>query len=722
VTTVSFLGELRRRRVLHVAGAYIAIAWLVTEIASFLLEQVGAPAWSIRLLAIAFVVGFPIAIALAWTIQVGPDGERRVDPSTGQRRTVIWAATLGVVATAGLSWLILPTMEDMPLTSGYEPISDSLAILPMADPDSTPHQRTVADTLYTSLLNGLNESRDLTQVRLDYAREFKVARLLVGQIIQTSTVSRVELQLLDVAQGNVSWSSEFEWDPSRVMDIGPEIANGILEAMSLQPLSRRKFTGTDDAEAYDAFLLGSSRTDVIDDLRLALQDFERAIELDPGFVNAHVALADTIRWYLWLKGPPEAERQTLEARAKRAIDTAIELDSESPAALSTLALIEENRELKQQLYLRALALDPGHAITYYRFAQEFLRGVKTGEAERYLRKATELDPMNAHYRAALGGLLLSAGRNEEGKAELTKSIELEPTLESNYRTLSAWEYFTNGRIDQFIYWMRRAYSVNPQSGVLASFVAGGYADLVMRTEAVAWKDRALALSPTSAWAWQMAGAIHARLGDHDIATEYFDRAVELGFDPATQLGQAVRPRTLWQEIEEELEAGRKERALQLFADAYPEISNNDSLEIGPRNVWRVVDYAGLLIDVGREDEGQALWNRSLAFVEDRCRDGRLAGAEEADWCDNLFFVHARRKQRDETLAALRRLIVDQRRIAEHYAYAGELVEFIKDDPEYMEIMSVLNEILEKQRKRVHEMECNDEMPPAPYVDLAQACN
>jgi hypothetical protein len=74
------------------------------------------------------------------------------------------------------------------------------------------------------------------------------------------------------------------------------------------------------------------------------------------------------------------------------------------------------------------------------------------------------------------------------------------------------------------------------------------------------------------------------------------------------------------------------------------------------------------------------------------------------------------------LAALRRLIVDQRRIAEHYAYAGELVEFIKDDPEYMEIMSVLNEILEKQRKRVHEMECNDEMPPAPYVDLAQACN
>jgi hypothetical protein len=78
--------ELRRRRVLPVAGAYIAIAWLAVEIAGFLLEQLGAPAWALRLLAIALVVGFPVAVALAWMVQRQPGGGWRLDSSRGQFR------------------------------------------------------------------------------------------------------------------------------------------------------------------------------------------------------------------------------------------------------------------------------------------------------------------------------------------------------------------------------------------------------------------------------------------------------------------------------------------------------------------------------------------------------------------------------------------------------------------------------------------------------------
>jgi tetratricopeptide (TPR) repeat protein/TolB-like protein len=720
MSTGGFLAELRRRRVLPVAGAYIAIALLVTEIASFLLGQADAPGWSTRLLAIVFIVGFPVAVVLAWTIQIGPDGRRYLDSSAGQGRTVAAAVALGLVAVAGLAWLILPRIDDAP---GYDPIPNSLAILPMADPDSTPYQRTIADTLYAALLNGLNGSRELTQVRLrpktrpqdllGFAREFRVASLLVGSIVQTASGSRVEMRLFDVGQGKVSWSTTFAWDPAEIMDIGSDIAAGVLHTMSLPMMSRQKFAGTDNAEAYDAFLLGKSRTDVIDDLELAIEDFQRAIDTDPGFVNAHVALADAINWYLFLKGPPEAERQALEARARQAIDTAVELDSEFAPALSTLALFEENRELKQQLYLRALALDPGHAKTYYRYAREFLRfDGKADEAERYLRKAIELAPMEARWRRELGALLPNAGRDEEGKAELMKSIELEPTLESNYRTLSAWNYFINGRIDQSVYCMRRAYAVNPQSGVLASFVAGGYADLGMRAEAIAWKDRALAISPTSAWAWQMVGAIHVRLGDTEIASEYLDRATELGLRHS---------RTVSQEIEAASAAGRKEEALRLFVDAFPGIASNDDLEIGPRNVWRIAEYAELLVEAGREAEGRALWNRCLAFVEDQCLDGRMAGAGGGDQCDYLWTLYAREERREETLAALRRQIVDRRRIAEHHQFSEELVDFIRDDPEYGEIIGFLHEILAEQREQVYQMECNGEMPPAPGIDTSAFC-
>jgi len=68
-----FFTELRRRRVLQITGAYIAGAWLLTEIASFLLEQTAAPDWILRLVAIVFVVGFPLTVVLAWVGQVQPD-------------------------------------------------------------------------------------------------------------------------------------------------------------------------------------------------------------------------------------------------------------------------------------------------------------------------------------------------------------------------------------------------------------------------------------------------------------------------------------------------------------------------------------------------------------------------------------------------------------------------------------------------------------------------
>jgi len=77
-----FFAELMRRRVLHIGGAYIAGAWLGAEILNFLFEQFQAPGWTYRLLAIVFVVGFPVAMALAWIIQVQEDG--RADPGPSQ--------------------------------------------------------------------------------------------------------------------------------------------------------------------------------------------------------------------------------------------------------------------------------------------------------------------------------------------------------------------------------------------------------------------------------------------------------------------------------------------------------------------------------------------------------------------------------------------------------------------------------------------------------------
>ena len=108
---IRFFAELMRRRVLHIGGAYIAGAWLGAEILNFLFEQFQAPEWAYRLLAIVFVVGFPVSMVLAWIVQVQEDGSWAIDPSRGEHKTVAAAVILGLLITAGLSWLILPRGE-----------------------------------------------------------------------------------------------------------------------------------------------------------------------------------------------------------------------------------------------------------------------------------------------------------------------------------------------------------------------------------------------------------------------------------------------------------------------------------------------------------------------------------------------------------------------------------------------------------------------------------
>ena len=197
----SFIRELSRRRVLQIGGAYIAGAWLAAEILNFLFIQFQAPEWSYRLLAILLVVGFPISMVVAWVVQVGEDGTWEIDPSRGDHKTLAIAISLGVLVTAGLSWLILPQREPPPV---YQP----LPVLPFTNPAATPHERTVAETLYRSLMEGLEQSAELTLIRLgpgeqpgdlaEFGESLGVAGLASGRFQRSGEATLVEMQLLDI--------------------------------------------------------------------------------------------------------------------------------------------------------------------------------------------------------------------------------------------------------------------------------------------------------------------------------------------------------------------------------------------------------------------------------------------------------------------------------------------------------------------------------------------
>lgn len=419
-----------RRRVLHIGGAYIAGAWLGAEIFNFLLEQFQAPGWSYRLLAIVFVMGFPISMVLAWIIQVQENGSWAIDPSRGEHKTVLVAITLGVLITAGLSWLIIPQrIPELP----YEPMPNSLAVLPFTHTVGAPNEQAEADMLFRVLVEGLEQSADLTLVRLglgepprdllEFGQSLGVAAVSAGQFKHMPEGDVFEVLLLDVVVGNELWSQSFEWDTNRVIETGTDIANGLLDAMSLPALSQKEFAGTDQREAYEVFLSGKQHASDWNagSLGLAVDDFQQAIDLDPAYVRAYVGLAQSIYDLIELSQLPEAEQGALQERARRVVDIAQKLEPESAGAMSLLGLAQKNRQGRIVAFERALELDPGHDITYYRYAVQMNASGYLEEAERLINRAIVLRPMSARYRLELADILIAMGREDAAQAELLKA-------------------------------------------------------------------------------------------------------------------------------------------------------------------------------------------------------------------------------------------------------------------------------------------------------------
>jgi tetratricopeptide (TPR) repeat protein len=383
-----FVAELKRRRVLQMGGAYIVAAWLGMEIFHFLQQQFQAPDWANRLLAIMFVAGLPLTMVLAWIVQVQDDGRWAIDPERGDHRTVAAAIGLGLLVTAGFSWLVLPERESEAI---YEPLPNSVAVLPFES----------GDALYWSVMDGLSQSPDLTLVRLDsveqhddlygFGRSFRVAYLVAGDS---------ELQLLDIAGEEVAWSQKLESDIQHVIDISHEVTSDLLKAMGLPALSKREFAGTDNAMAYADFLAGSRHASSPDagSLERAVAAFQSAIDRDPVYARAYVSLADALYVLLDTAPASDVDRRALETRAEAAVQEARELDPDSAGAFSLLGLSASHPQSRYQAFEHALELDPDHDVSFYRYAREMRRSGDLLEAERLIDKAIALRPMSARYR------------------------------------------------------------------------------------------------------------------------------------------------------------------------------------------------------------------------------------------------------------------------------------------------------------------------------------
>lgn len=326
-----FLGELKRRHVLRVVGAYAVAAWVAVEVFTTI-QPILWPEheWTNRLFVVLALLGFPAVFALAWIFDITPYGVRRtpsleaIQAGTGdgppggvpplRPRTLspraagffglgIIVALVGLAAYAGFHEL-QPPAEPTDIAA-----IESIAVLPFADMSPNRDQEVFSDGIAEELLNRLARVPSLRvpartssfafrgsddDVR-EIGRRLGVQAVLEGSVRRDGDRLRVSAQLVDVATGYRLWSDTFNGEATGVFELQDEIANAIVDALRLHfaPAPEAGARGTRNARALEQYYRGvrlaAERTDR--DLRDAVASFERAIREDSSFALAHAALA-----------------------------------------------------------------------------------------------------------------------------------------------------------------------------------------------------------------------------------------------------------------------------------------------------------------------------------------------------------------------------------------------------------------------------------------------
>lgn len=325
--------ELQRRNVFRVAVAYGVVAWLLIQVMDTIAPRLGLPDWIPTLVIVLALVGFPIAVLLAWAFEITPEGLKKTEDvqagesivhATGQKLNVIIISAL-VLALGYFIWEsrfsgAVPAPEMAVATPGAATdtttdttavaITDkSIAVLPFADFSPDGDQAWFADGLSEEILNSLVRTADLkvssrtssfayrdTTLEIpEIARTLGVAHILEGSVRRSDTRLRITAQLIRAADGFHLWSENYDRTPDDAIAIQEDLAISISQALqtAMDPaaLAAMADVGTESIAAYNAYLEGRSQTSCGIDLA-CVEAYERAIAFDPEFAEAQFRLAD----------------------------------------------------------------------------------------------------------------------------------------------------------------------------------------------------------------------------------------------------------------------------------------------------------------------------------------------------------------------------------------------------------------------------------------------
>jgi TolB-like protein/Tfp pilus assembly protein PilF len=447
VALPGFFGEIKRRKVYRVAAAYIIAAGGIIQLASAAFPAWELPDWTVplRVLIVCLLLGFPVALMLAWAFDITPEGIQ-VTPNVATsgrhtRRNMIVLVACGLLLSAAAGFFLLPRVAE-------HKIDRSIAVLPFQNLSDEKENAYFADGIQDDVLTNLSKIGDLKVISrtsvMPYratqsnAREIGkalgVGTILEGSVRRIGNRVRVNVQLINVVNDQHIWAEDYDRELTDVFDIQSDLAQKIAGELraKLSPSEKEQIERkpTQHTEAYLAFLEGHDLLTRPDRLRAdtekAEQLFERATRLDPNFAGAFAALGWVEDWMYHTFDPTPARK----AKAHAAAEEALRLEPNLPEAHLALGFYHYYCERDYQRALDEFAIArktlPNSSEVYFAVGAIQRRQGKWAESTANMEKAASLSPKDSFLLANVAENYRAVGNFENADKLFDRAIEAAP--------------------------------------------------------------------------------------------------------------------------------------------------------------------------------------------------------------------------------------------------------------------------------------------------------
>ena len=419
----SMLDELKRRRVFRVGAVYAVVAFIIWQVAEIAFPALQLPEWALTLVVVLTIVGFPVAVVLAWAFDITPEGVKRTGPE-------------GAAAERA----------DVPPRLESEPVRKSIVVLPFDNMSPDPQDAYLSDGLTEEIITGLsccgplrvisrNSARVLKGTEKDtrtLARELDVQYVLEGSVRKAGNDLRITAQLIDGGTDAHLWSERYSGTLEDVFDMQERLSCSIVDALMLKlsPEEGRRLTGRpiDNAQAYECYLRARQEIWVFtkDSLDRARQHIQNGLEI---IGENALLLAGMGYVYFQYANLGLADEEYFE-KAEEYARKALQLDPESAEAHIVLGLTNMilRGDLKKGVYhlKQALARKPDdpHALHWLRTM--YIHAGRVDEAYPLAERLARVDPLTPISAWGTAPVDVFAGRSDVASEEVTKWFRLEP--------------------------------------------------------------------------------------------------------------------------------------------------------------------------------------------------------------------------------------------------------------------------------------------------------